>query len=188
MSLSEGGYSNHASDSGGETYRGIARNFHPDWQGWPYIDQCRTMANFPKMLDSVEGMDDLVLAFYKGEFWDTWNGDSLADISYAVAAEIFESGVNVGLGRSTKWFQRSCNLLNRQDALFDDLVLDGALGYKSQTALRILTNKHEDTDVVRLLNLFQGWHYIQLTERKESQEDFIRGWVRQRVEVLPPGH
>ena len=30
----EGGYVNHKADKGGETYKGIARNFWPKWKGW----------------------------------------------------------------------------------------------------------------------------------------------------------
>jgi lysozyme family protein len=30
----EGGWANNPADSGGETFRGIARNFHKSWPGW----------------------------------------------------------------------------------------------------------------------------------------------------------
>lgn len=33
MLIHEGGYSNDPIDLGGETYKGIARNAHPNWQG-----------------------------------------------------------------------------------------------------------------------------------------------------------
>ena len=34
----EGYYANVEGDRGGETYMGVARNLHPDWEGWKYID------------------------------------------------------------------------------------------------------------------------------------------------------
>lgn len=34
----EGYYANINGDRGGETYMGVARNLHPDWEGWEYID------------------------------------------------------------------------------------------------------------------------------------------------------
>ena len=39
MIHNEGGYVNHtvAGDRGGQTYAGIARKFHPDWQDWGLI-------------------------------------------------------------------------------------------------------------------------------------------------------
>ena len=35
----EGYYVNDPSDSGGETYCGIARNSNPKWQGWKIVDK-----------------------------------------------------------------------------------------------------------------------------------------------------
>lgn len=34
----EGGWVNDKDDKGGETYKGVARNFHPNWKGWKTID------------------------------------------------------------------------------------------------------------------------------------------------------
>jgi lysozyme family protein len=39
--LREGGYVNDPVDRGGETHRGVARKFHPDWSGWKIIDQIK---------------------------------------------------------------------------------------------------------------------------------------------------
>ena len=35
----EGGYANNPADSGGETYKGIAKNYWPNWEGWTAVDQ-----------------------------------------------------------------------------------------------------------------------------------------------------
>ncbi len=37
----EGGYANHPSDKGGETYRGITRKHNPNWEGWAFIDEVK---------------------------------------------------------------------------------------------------------------------------------------------------
>ena len=34
-------YSNNPQDAGGETVWGIARNKHPEWGGWPIVDQLK---------------------------------------------------------------------------------------------------------------------------------------------------
>jgi hypothetical protein len=34
----EGGYANDKNDTGGETYKGIARNYWPKWAGWKTVD------------------------------------------------------------------------------------------------------------------------------------------------------
>ena len=86
----EGGYVNDPVDRGGETFRGISRNNHPGWPGWPFIDGAKAEAwslgcSSPNALagfidsrfqgDAV--MDKLVRDFYKANFWDPF--DKLGD-------------------------------------------------------------------------------------------------------------
>ena len=70
MIRNEGGYKLHniASDRGGQTYAGIARNSHPNWPGWRFID-----AND---LDNAE-LTQRVREFYKAQFWDKISGDGI---------------------------------------------------------------------------------------------------------------
>lgn len=42
----EGGWCDVPGDSGGETYAGIARNFFPNWRGWPLIDAAKRHNSF----------------------------------------------------------------------------------------------------------------------------------------------
>lgn len=42
----EGGYVNDPDDKGGETYKGIARKFNPDWKGWKIIDKSSNFFTF----------------------------------------------------------------------------------------------------------------------------------------------
>ena len=42
----EGVYSFNLYDPGGETYCGIARNKHPAWSGWEYLDKQKSLDNF----------------------------------------------------------------------------------------------------------------------------------------------
>lgn len=37
----EGNYVYHPNDKGGETYGGVARKLHPNWQGWKYVDKVK---------------------------------------------------------------------------------------------------------------------------------------------------
>ena len=39
--LREGGYVNDPVDRGGETHRGVARKFNPDWKGWALVDRLK---------------------------------------------------------------------------------------------------------------------------------------------------
>ena len=38
----EGGYNNDPDDVGGETYKGIARNYHASWEGWKIVDMYKS--------------------------------------------------------------------------------------------------------------------------------------------------
>ena len=49
----EGGYVNDPSDSGGETYCGIARNSNPKWEGWKIVDAHKPLKWNQKIQDSI---------------------------------------------------------------------------------------------------------------------------------------
>ena len=63
----EGGYANVSGDKGGETYKGIARNYHPDWPGWKIVDQVKPLS-WNETIDN-DTLDFLVRAFYYEKFW-----------------------------------------------------------------------------------------------------------------------
>src|SRR5947209_19046939 len=87
MIHNEGGYqlTNVPNDRGGQTYAGIARNFHTDWPGWIIIDR-GDMGN--------AGLSQLVRDFYKTNYWDPLSGDAIGPQS--IAATIFAFTVNAG--------------------------------------------------------------------------------------------
>lgn len=70
----ESGYANIVGDRGGETYRGIARNYHGDWPGWGFVDaQAHPIERgtiFPELEDAVR-------AFYRTKFWEPFNCSAL---------------------------------------------------------------------------------------------------------------
>lgn len=88
VSRHEGGYLNDGDDHGGETYRGIARNIHPSWQGWGIVD-AHKRGNGPIkrgafIRDSL--LDDMVEEFYNDRFerflLDRVNSQAVADIYF----------------------------------------------------------------------------------------------------------
>jgi len=81
MMEDEGGYVLHEvkGDRGGQTYAGIARKMHPNWEGWQHIDYQETPPT------------QLVRDFYKTNFWDKIKGDDLThDV---IASSIFNFAV-----------------------------------------------------------------------------------------------
>jgi hypothetical protein len=84
--LWEGGHSNDPDDAGGETYRGVSRKKNPQWPGWEFVDK----------KDFVTA-DKEIEAFYKGNYWNMCACD---DLSYPFDMVVFDTAVNMGVGRA----------------------------------------------------------------------------------------
>lgn len=100
----EGGYVNDADDAGGETYKGIARNFWPNWRGWQFIDGAKYNSNWPKCLTVISQLQDAVIDFYKVNFWDKIGGDMIA--SQTIADMLVDSAVNEGVKPAVRRAQK----------------------------------------------------------------------------------
>lgn len=102
----EGGWNHVKGDRGGETYKGIARNFFPRWAGWKIIDSKKPLKH--NQIIKSETLDALVKQFYKTEFWDVVGGDKIED--QKIANTLYDFGVNAGHGRSISNIQRVLGL------------------------------------------------------------------------------
>lgn len=120
----EGGYCNNPNDRGGETYRGIARNFHAKWQGWKIIDIYKEKFpdKFKTKLDKDCKLQDLVKDFYRNNFWNPISLDKCG--SQKIANELFDVAVNCGVKTAIKQFQKTLSLPatgNVNDALINSM-------------------------------------------------------------------
>lgn len=175
----EGGYVNDPDDKGGETYKGIARNSHPDWEGWDIIDAFKSHTDFPNLPDNASlTLDSYVKSFYKEKFWDIFYCDQLPD---SIAEEIFEVAVNTGISRATKIIQSTCNLLNRNQLYYSDIVVDGKYGKITASTFKNCIDKNGEDLVYNVMNILQGSFYIDLMQKKSVYEKYI-GWFK-RVEI-----
>jgi lysozyme family protein len=170
----EGGYVNDPDDSGGETYAGIARRYHPDWEGWKIIDEIKKT----RELQRFEIIDDprlkhLVGSFYKKKYWDVNYLDHVKD--QAIANELFDTGVNMGTGTAAKMLQQSLNLLNRNEREYSDIAEDGAIG---NITLNTLSQCPHKKALLKTLNGFQFMRYYNICRRNPAQEKFMRGWLK----------
>lgn len=75
----EAGYVNDPNDAGGETYRGIARNYNPGWAGWKIIDAYKIANGVPAKGFTNPDWDAAAFAFYKTTFWDKLMLDNIND-------------------------------------------------------------------------------------------------------------
>ena len=78
-------------DRGGQTFAGISRRAHPDWEGWAIIDSGASPSR------------PMVDAFYKGRYWDRIRGDDIHDQD--VAEMLMSSAVLSGRRRAIKMAQ-----------------------------------------------------------------------------------
>lgn len=177
----EGGYVNDSVDQGGETYKGISRRYNPSWSGWSIIDQHKLNFGFPNAAYNDTLLNKEVRRFYKERYWDVNLLDEFS--SQAVANEVFDTGVNMGIGRAGKFLQRALNLLNNNGERWDDIVEDGAIGRNTLKALNACLAFKGDEVLYKILNVLQGMHYIEYMNKSPLQEKYAYGWFN-RVNFL----
>lgn len=166
----EGGYTNHPSDHGHATKFGITE----------------TVARS----NGYQGdMRDLPLAMaksiYKQQYWFEPQFDQINKISPAIAEELLDTAINCGVNFTKPLLQRALNLLNKQgEEGWPNLALDGQYGPLTVQALSTYLNRRNkdgETVLLRVLNIMQGQHYIEITEKNPNYEDFFYGWILNRV-------
>lgn len=168
----EGGYVNHPSDHGLATKFGIteavarSQGYQGDMQDLPIA---------------------VAKSIYKKQYWFEPQFDQINEISPTIAEELFDTGVNCGVNFAKPLLQRALNLLNKQGKEgWPNLALDGQYGLLTFQALTMYLNKrHKEGEkvLVRVLNIMQGQHYIEITEKNPNYEDFFYGWILNRVSL-----
>ena len=172
----EGGYVHDPDDIGGETYKGIARRYHPGWRGWKKVDAAKDKRGFPKILEKDSSLQRLVKSFYKKYYWDVVGGDTISD--QALAEELFDTAVNFGTRRTVRLLQRAVNLLNRNQRNYADITVDGIFGDKTlATVKKAIRLDRSSKYIVKIINSLQAGHYIARMQEKPTQEKFARGWL-----------
>ena len=165
----EGGYTNNPNDAGGATRWGIT--------------EAEARAN-----GYVGRMEDLPIGvargIYEKKYWRDPQFDKVAAIYPDIAAELFDTGVNMGQETAVRFLQRALNAMNKQGSLFPDQAVDGKVGGALLSALTSFKKVRGDEGglvLLRALNCLQGARYIELCEKRPPNEDFIYGWIKNRV-------
>jgi lysozyme family protein len=165
----EGGYVNHPADRGGATHWGITeavarrQGYTGDMRALPRSDAA---------------------AIYKRLYWFSPRFDSVAERAPKLAAEMFDTGINMGTGTATGFLQRALNALNREGRDYPDLKVDHAIGPATLAALdAFLAKRGKSAQAVLLkaVEALQGAHYLNIAEARPSQEAFVYGWLANRI-------
>jgi lysozyme family protein len=174
ISAIEGGYVNDHDDQGGETYCGIARNYHPQWSGWVIIDNYKINKQLKRgaIIHNPE-LESMVKDFYRAKFWDS---NRLSEIKHQdIANELYDIAVNMGVKTAAIMLQEALNLLNKDNKLYTDIPIDGIIG--PQTIK--LCNEHTNPEAIEItLNGLQFMKYVDICRKNPSQEKFLIGWLK----------
>jgi lysozyme family protein len=165
----EGKYSNDPSDAGGETMWGIT------------VATARQHGYTGPMRDLPR---DTAVGIYKQNYFNTIGIDKVLNIYERVAAEVFDTGVNMGPKQAIIFLQVALNVLNQQGKQYQDITVDGSIGPRTLSSLEAYKSKRGaegETVLLKVLNCLQGSHYIELATSRVKDEDFIYGWFRERV-------
>lgn len=167
--LREGGYVDHPADKGGPTNWGVTEHVARA-NGWTGLMRALPRSEAERI--------------YRRAYWEEPGFDAVGDISGAVAAELFDTAVNMGPGVAVGFLQRALNALNRNQRDYSDLVLDRKIGPVTLAALSgflAARGKAGETVLLKAMEALQGAQYIALTESRPANEAFLYGWIANRI-------
>ena len=165
----EGGYAHHPADRGGPTRWGIteATARANAWTG--------DMRGYPR---------DRAVAIYRRLYWQCPRLDAVASRAPRLAAELFDTAVNMGPSVAVAFLQRALNALNRGASDYPDVASDGRLGPATLAALDgFLARRAPGGEAVLLkaVEALQGERYVALAEGRPANEAFLYGWLANRI-------
>jgi lysozyme family protein len=165
----EGGYSKHPADRGGATRWGITEAIA---RAHGYRGVMRT---FPR---------EEAVALYKRIYWVRPGFDRINDLAPDIAAELFDTGVNMGPGVAVSFLHRALNALNRGASDYADIAPGIRIDDATVAALSAFLRKrapHGETVLMKALEALQGERYLDLAERRPANEAFLYGWLANRL-------
>ncbi|MES2120325.1 MAG: glycosyl hydrolase 108 family protein [Pseudomonadota bacterium] len=179
----EGGYVDHPADKGGPTCFGITEA----------VARAHGYAGPMRQLPRSEAE-----AIYRRLYWARPRFDEVAKRSPRIAAELFDTGANMGPAVAATFLQRALTALNRNGKDYPDLVPDGRIGAATLAALDAFfatrgssppvglgggdqQRTRGETVLLRALEALQGERYLRLAERRPANEAFLYGWLANRI-------
>ena len=165
----EGDYSNRPTDRGGATRWGIteavarACGYRGDMRAFPRAD---------------------AVAIYRRSYWIRPGLDRVAALDAQIAAELFDTGVNMGPAVAIGFLQRALNALNRGARDYPDIAPGPRIDDATIAALAaFLAHRapHGADVLMKAIGALQGERYLRLAERRPANEAFLYGWLANRA-------
>ena len=169
----EGGFSDHPADRGGPTMFGIT----------DAVARAHGYRGAMRDLPLEEAS-----AIYRRLYWLRPRFDAVAIRAPRIAAELFDTGANMGPAVAATFLQRALTALNRNGKDYPDLVPDGRIGPASIAALDAFLEtrgqRGGETVLLRALEALQGERYLRLAEKRPANEAFLYGWLANRIGIF----
>jgi lysozyme family protein len=165
----EGGYSDHPADKGGATRWGVTEAVA---RAHGYRGEMRA---FPR---------EEAAAIYRRIYWLRPAFDQVAAHAPRVAAELFDTGVNMGPPVAAGFLQRALNALNRGASDYADIPVDRRIGGRTLAALVEFVARRGaagETVLLKAIEALQGERYLRLAEERPANEAFLYGWLANRL-------
>jgi lysozyme family protein len=166
----EGGFVDNPADKGGPTCFGITQA----------VARAQGYAGPMRLLPRSEAA-----TIYLRLYWLRPRLDEVAKRSTQLAAELFDTGVNMGPAVAITFLQRALTALNRSGKDYPDLTPDGRVGPATLAALdsflALRGQTSGETVLMRALEALQGERYLRLAERRPANEAFLYGWLANRI-------
>lgn len=147
----EGGarYTETPGDTGGGTKYGISKRAYPQ-------------------LDIANLSEDRAKEIYRSDYWDPAHGDDIT--SQLVAENIFDTAVNMGVGRAVKLAQMA-------------LGIQPVTGNMDAQTLQSLNNTYPDRFTADF-TLAKVARYVSLCNNNRSQSKFLLGWLNRALGAM----
>ncbi len=146
-------------DKGGLTFGGIAKNYHPDWEGWEDIEA----GNITKAKKKLK-------KFYLVKYWGGMKGHFL--VCQETANAIYDYAVNAGVRKASKVAQGCCGAIQ-----------DGWIGDRTIGRLNAI-----DTELFLLrFSVARVAHRVKVCQKKPEQKKFLLGWVDRDIAFSKKG-
>lgn len=167
----EGGYVDHNSDRGGPTRFGITE---------------RVARNYGFSGSIRDLPESTARNIYAQRYWFEPNLNLVFDMAPSIGVELLDTGVNQGVETAGRFLQKALNAFNKRGQSYPDVVTDGVVGRKTLDALKSFIDQRGQNGVrvlLAALNCQQGALYLKLAADDVTQEDFVYGWILNRVAV-----
>jgi lysozyme family protein len=165
----EGGYVANPADRGGPTRFGITAA----------VARANGYAGDMRRLPEA-----LARTIYTRRYWREPGLDRIAALAPALAAELFDTGVNMGPAVAAGFLRRALNALNRNATDYPDLAASGPIDSVVLGALAAFLKRRGKAGegvMVKAMDALQGERYVHLAEARPANEAFLYGWLAGRL-------